>query len=70
MSSHPLEQPAMTRGWATIRRNPLAMSGVVLIVVFTVFRDFCAVDRAAGSGLDRSAGAARRAFAGALVRHR
>ena len=40
MSSHPLEQSAVTRGWVTIRRNPLAMSGVVLIVVFVAFAIF------------------------------
>jgi peptide/nickel transport system permease protein len=43
MSSRPLEQPAVTRagrGWATVRGNPLAMSGVALIAVFTVFAIF------------------------------
>ena len=40
MTTRPLEQPAARRAWRAMRRNPLAMSGVVIIVVFTLFAVF------------------------------
>jgi peptide/nickel transport system permease protein len=40
MTTRAFEQPAARRGWTTIRRNPLAVSGIVLIGVFTLFAVF------------------------------
>jgi peptide/nickel transport system permease protein len=40
MTTRAFEQPAAQRGWTTIRRNPLAVSGVGLIGVFTLFAVF------------------------------